>query len=135
MTQDRATSRHDDTRLEPSNFYQIVAGKNPSDAHLLSLIGLTEQDVPRFRDVGFDEAENRLDVLTRVGGGNYRHAYEDSAECANCDCDYCRLRYGLETRPDYVMGEDYEFDTTYRMLSFRLPDDWRERLQALEGTP
>ena len=87
------------------SLYNILFGKNPSTEKILSLIGLEECDVERFRDVDIDEKESEIIITARTGGLN-RKAFPQKA---------------LKNNPHYLYDEDDEFDNTYAYYHFRIP--------------
>lgn len=89
-----------------------------NNAHVvLGLLQLDPHDVPRFRDAWPDPEANTLVVLTRTGGGN-REAYEEE-------------NAALAKHPLYVRDYDDEYDDTFALFVFNLPED----TPPMEGLP
>lgn len=83
-----------------------------SGLELLALLGLTEADVERYRDCWIrqdedDEEEDRIVILARTGGGN-REYYPNKT---------------LTSHPCYVCDYDDEWDTTYALYEFVIPEE------------
>lgn len=118
------------------SFYNMLFGVNSAAPMLLSCLGFTKDDIPRFRDCAIEG--NNIVIHTRTGGGN--RDYYESEEC-------CRINY-----PDYFNGvanpsgpwnstlannafflrdQDDDYDCTYANFYFRFPDEYAADLTAL----
>ena len=118
------------------SLYNMLFGVNSAAPALLATLGLTVNDVPRFRDC-FIEGNNIV-IHTRTGGGN--RDYYDSEE--NCRRNYPEYFTGVDD-PDgpwnsaltnnafYLHDEDDDFDCTYANFHFRFPDEYADDLKAL----
>jgi len=80
------------------SLYNAIFGKNPYSAALLMTLGITEANVPRFRDCFLDK-HGKIVIYTRTGGGN-RDDYKSENDF-------------LTTLPGYIRDEDNDFDSTY----------------------
>lgn len=97
------------------SMYNMLFGVNEKSEFLLKCLGLTKNDIPRFRDCFI--FNNSICIYTRTGGGN-REEYED--ENNNLCC-----------HPNYINDEDDEMDCTYANFFFSFPDDFKDDLKAL----
>ena len=97
------------------SLYNALFGKNPNSDQLLNVLGKTQGDFGRFRDVFIQD--NYIVVHTRCGGGNredYEHVFED-----------------MSNHSWYSHNEDDDFDCTYANFYFRVPDEKTKTLIAL----
>lgn len=90
--------------------------KNVDTKEILSAIGIKEEDIPRLRGVGIDDG--KILIHTRTGGGN-REYYEDGNNY-------------LSSNEFFLFDEDDSFDCTYANFWFRIPDEFKEKLEAME---
>jgi hypothetical protein len=97
------------------SLYNLMFGVNPAANVLLATLGLTQGDVPRFRDCFIQGKE--IIIHTRTGGGN-RESYEEENE-------------ELTRNPFYIGDEDDDFDSTYANFAFRFPEEYADDLEAL----
>lgn len=120
----------------------------------LAVAGLRKEDVGRFRHSWLERDEVSGEVLvalyTRNGGGNRAECWHESGiydepctvalsheipEGGQC-CPACVANVLLPGLPNFVRGEDDDFDRTYRTERFRpldgVPDDLLA--QAVDGT-
>lgn len=97
------------------SLYNLIAGRNPSTAQFMQLLGKNTADFGRFRDVYIDN--DYIVVHTRCGGGNRE--------------DYIDMFEEMEMHPWYSHDEDCDFDNTYANLYFRIPDDQSQTLIKL----
>lgn len=118
------------------NLYNMYFGVNRAASVLLATLGLTENDVPRFRDCYIDG--DRIVIHTRTGGGN--RDYYDSEE--SCRANYPEYFDGKEdpTGPwnssltlntYYLYDKDDDFDSTYANFNFKFPEEYAANLKAL----
>ena len=108
------------------SLYNMMCGTNPCTALLLSLIDLDYKQIPRFRDVWVNREFTEITVFTRTGGGN-RDEYKDQ-------------NLVLMEHPFYLRDSDCDFDSTFALFVFSLPDSGRFELidqlnEAVRGTP
>ncbi len=126
------------------SLYNLVHGENPFSSVLLAMLGITRNDVPRYRDC-FWTGEH-IAIHTRTGGGNRdsydspesrREAYPeiyDTEEAVNAG----PFNRDLQALPTYVRDEDDDFDSTYATFYFTVPEAvaWViPQLQAADATP
>ena len=124
--------------------YNILFGQNPQAEVILATLGLTKEDMGRFRDCFV--AHGEIAVYTRNGGNN-RHCVQDyenggwpdgpaETDCGQTGCYGCIISHRLPQHPCYLRDSDDDFDTTYATVYFRFPEEFAEGLQALDqGQP
>ena len=95
------------------SMYNMIFGMNPDSDKLLGLLGKTQGDFGRFRNVYMEDGY--IVVHTRNGGGN-REDYEDVFE-------------EMSEHPWYSHDADDDFDCTYANIYFKLPED--EKLMVI----
>ncbi len=95
------------------SLYNMVFGMNPDSGKLLEILGKTQGDFGRFRNVYMEDGY--IVVHTRNGGGN-REDYEDVFE-------------EMSMHPWYSHDQDDDFDCTYANIYFKLPED--EKLMVI----
>lgn len=88
------------------SLYNLVHGENPFASVLLSMLGITRDDVPRYRDCFW--TGEQIVVHTRTGGGN-RDDYEDGNSF-------------LQGLPTYISDADDDYDSTYANFYFTVPE-------------
>lgn len=104
------------------SLYNLMNGFNPACVFMLPMLGKHPDQYPRFRNCfatledDRDPEENIL-VLTRTGGGN-REAYEEENQAIR-EMDY------------YIRDHDAEFDSTFAIWVFSVPDEWRNDFYKL----
>lgn len=99
------------------SLYNALFGFNPFAGILLSFVGITPDDVPRFRDCYAEDG--KIVVYTRTGGGN-REEYEGSNDW-------------MTTVAGYVRDEDDDFDCTYAKFYYKPSDDVATLVSQIEG--
>jgi hypothetical protein len=90
------------------SLYNLLFGKNKNSVIVLSLLGLKECDVERFRDC--DMNKEGIHIYTRTGGGN-RSGYPNKM---------------LTNHKNYKYDEDDNFDCTYATYYFDYPEEIKE---------
>ena len=103
------------------------------ETFLLSLLGITEEAVPRYRDIYIDEGN--LVLHTRTGGGN-RAAYENihswKRECSWMVDDEepsGPWNEDLRNLPGFLYDRDDEYDPTYADFYYELTDEQKQKCQ------
>lgn len=102
------------------SLYNMLFGRNPASKFLLSLLGLDEMQVGRFRDCFLKRTEDgvlQIVVYTRNGGGNRP--------------DYAHVTDFLQAHPDYVRDCDDDFDSTYASYYFSVPAQFQQLAESL----
>ncbi len=118
------------------SLYNALFGVNPHATMLLSFLGITANDVPRFRDCYAEDG--KIVIHTRTGGGNrdmYEHPdrakanYPEYFEGAdqptgpwNCD---------LRKLPGFAYDEDDDFDCTYASFYYEPSEEVAKLIKQL----
>lgn len=106
------------------SLYNALFGVNGNAGLLLMSLGITEADVPRFRDCYLDD--DRLVIHTRTGGGN-RDYYESEESCRDEYPEYFKggdddpsgpWNVDLRKLPGYLYDRDDDYDSTYANFYF-----------------
>ena len=98
------------------SLYNMLFGRNPSADILLAMLGITQADVPRFRDCFLDD-KNHIVIHTRTGGGN-RDDYETENDA-------------LTEVPGYISNSDDDFDCTYADFLYAIPEKFSVACELL----
>jgi len=113
------------------SMYDIVfGGPNPNSDLLLGTLGMTKEDVGRFRDCFISEGE--IAVYTRNGGGNREHYDEETEKGDSCHCTGCTITYQLPKHPCYLSDKDDNLDYTYATVFFKFPEEFKDELKKLD---
>lgn len=83
------------------SMYGLLHGENSDADLLLAALGLTRNDVGRYRDAWVSE-KGEIAVYTRNGGGNRQCWHEDSPEYGSAECEnepYPKTVREYERRP------------------------------------
>jgi hypothetical protein len=99
------------------SLYNMLFGEYPAASILLGVLGLTKEQVPRYRNCFVNGGH--IVVHTRTGGGNREYYEEENST--------------LQKNEFYASDEDDEFDCTYANFLFRFPDKYKTDLEALES--
>lgn len=101
------------------SLYNLVHGFNPSAPLVLTMLKLTPEAVPRFRDAWIEvhEGAPRLVVYTRTGGGNRD--------------EYAGSNAAMALVPGYQGDADDDFDSTYANFYYAVPEGFREVVDKL----
>jgi len=99
------------------SLYNAIHGFDPAAPVIMNILGVTPEDFPRFRDAYFDwhsETDNipKIIILTRTGN---RADYSDANEA-------------ITQLSGYMSDENDEFDSTFALWSFSVPQEYRERV-------
>ena len=113
------------------SLYNWLFGTNPMADIILATLGLTRDDVGRFRDAFV--TDGKIAIYTRNGGGNREHWYDDTPEGPDCPCVGCFMTYRVHQLPHYLYDEDDEFDSTYATIYFEFPPEHAELLKAIDS--
>ncbi len=114
------------------SLYNMLFGVNPASGLVMQALGITPDNVPRFRDAYFDAEKDRLVIHTRTGGGN-RDYYECEERCRDNypeDFEGERAPSGpwnadLRKLPGFLYDEDDDFDCTYADWFYSIPDAFK----------
>ena len=80
-------------------------GEEMTEQYLLGLLGISENDIDRYRDCYLNE-HNEIEIRTRTGGNN-----RDSSS-----------NEALIENEHYIRDEDADYDNTYALYYFRFPE-------------
>lgn len=108
------------------SLYNMLFGINDLTPFLLSVLGIKQEDIPRFRDCFLNEGY--IVIYTRTGGGN-REFYD----YPNDENQEGPWNSTLRDNEYYISDNDDEFDCTYANFYFRFPNEYRSDLEALEA--
>lgn len=120
------------------SLYNALFGKNKYGNALLAILGLTESDVPRFRDCYLDE-KGRIVIYTRTGGGN-RKAHDSEELCRESYPEYFDggeddpsgpWNSDLRAVPGFLFDKDDDFDCTYASFYFNPPEGFNDALKEI----
>lgn len=112
------------------SLYNAVHGFNPMAGVLLSILGVTRDEIPRFRDCYFDG--KHIVIYTRTGGGN-REYYENLEDCKDNYPEYFTQGEDPPSGPwnddlrmiqGFVYDEDDSFDSTYASFYYTVPEQF-----------
>jgi hypothetical protein len=122
------------------SFYNLIHGVNSLQPVLCEILGLSagtsdesKMDTGRFRDIYLNEDGTIIHLFTRNGGGN-RNCWNDDEDNNNsvlCDCPGCIQTYLLKTHPNYISDIDDDFDCTYAITDFSVPEQYLELTKSL----
>lgn len=129
---------------EKMSLYNIFFGVNPMAGLVLNALGITEGDVPRFRDAWLTE-DGKLAIHTRTGGGN-RDMYEHEARARRNYPEYFDgenpptgpWNADLRKLPGFEYDEDDDYDSTYATFYFTPSPEWGaliKTMQSVAGSP
>ena len=100
------------------SLYNMVNGFNPACVWIMPMLGRRQEEWPRFRDCFVDD-DGRINIYTRVGGGNRKCGYGEET---------------LYDDPNFVRTFDDEYDSTYGTYVFNVPEKWKADFdKLLEG--
>ena len=77
---------------------------------IMPMLGRKQEEYPRFRDCFVTEEDNIV-ILTRVGGNNRNCGYGEEK---------------LYEDENFLNTYDDDFDSTYGVYVFKVPDRWKE---------
>lgn len=121
------------------SLYNMLFGVNPAGGLVMQALGITPDDVPRFRDAYFDAEKDRLVIHTRTGGGN-RDYYECEERCRDNYPEYFGEEQELSgpwnadirKLPGFLYDEDDDFDSTYADWFFSVPEAFKPIFATLK---
>lgn len=104
-----------------NGLYEAATRKNGEprkySLELLSFLGLTPNDVGRYRDCYLSKDGKTIIVYTRNGGGN-RDNYQD-------------VFNQLSSHPNYITDYDDEYDETFASIEFSVPSEYTEQVSLM----
>ena len=92
------------------SMYNMIFGMNPDSDKLLEILGKTQADFGRFRNVYMEDGY--IVVHTRCGGGNREDYFPE----------------WVEDHPWYSHDADDSFDCTYADIYFKIPENHKDFL-------
>lgn len=97
-------------------FYNMMHGLNPMTFFICPMLGLNPNEIPRFRDLFTEDEDHpkykgKIHIYTRVGGNNRKSGYGEEM---------------LTSHPEFVATYDDNFDKTYGMYVFNVPQKYKE---------
>lgn len=90
------------------SLYNMMFGFNPACVWIMPMLGRKQEEWPRFRDCWIDDG--KIAIYTRVGGGNRNCGYGEEE---------------LYKDPNFVRTYDDDFDSTYGIYVFNVPEKWK----------
>lgn len=105
------------------SLYNMMNGVTPITCFVMPMLGKHPEEYPRFRDCFLsDEAHpeynDHILVYTRVGGGNRGCGFGEES---------------LFDHPNFVATYDDDFDSTYGMYVFSVPEQWRADFELIKA--
>lgn len=122
------------------SLYNLICNTNNYADIALTVAGLDDKNVGRFRDAYFTADENDkiiVEVFTRNGGGNRtcdKYYNDDSDECDLDDdfcCQGCIITNAKKLFPTFLRDEDSTFDSTYASMYFSILPEYQEEINKL----
>lgn len=126
------------------SLYNMVNGTEETAPDVLSMLGITPDAIPRFRDAYFKWAEDRKGkptdvpiacIMTRTGGGN-RPWYDNMESRQQQDSDAGRdgpWNDDLRALEGFIRDCDDNFDSTYAIFEFRVPESMIDTVKSFLG--
>lgn len=108
------------------SLYNMLFGINDLTPFLLGVLGIEQNNIPRFRDCFL--SDGYIVIHTRTGGGN--REYYDYPNDENQEGPWNST---LRDNEYYISDNDDEFDCTYANFYFRFPNEYQSDLEALEA--
>lgn len=130
----------------------MLHGQNNLSESLLFILGITKNDVPRFRDAFIHN--DHIIIHTRTGGSNRAYYENKELYCEQVTKDNAILKeYGAEAEyidlakedwsthqwnedlrklPGYVKDEDDDFDSTYASFYYSFSADLKDDLLEIQ---
>lgn len=92
------------------SLYNMLVGYSPACIIFLPMLGRKADEYPRFRNCFLSDDNEKIEIYTRVGGGNRGCGYGEEE---------------LYKDPNFVTTYDDEFDSTYATYVFNVPEKWK----------
>ena len=114
------------------SLYNLLFGKSPQTEIALTVAGLRDKELGRFRDAYLIKKDNQImvAVYTRNGGGN-RECWNDKCNIEHQTCPGCVITYADRLFPNFITDEDDDFDCTYATMYFSILDEFKDEVQKL----
>jgi hypothetical protein len=110
------------------SLYNMLFGEQPTAPVVLTILGITRDGVPRYRDAYFTQEGGApaLAIHTRTGGGN-RDFYDEP----NSENEDGPWNSDLRALPGFLRDEDDDYDSTYATFYFEVPEGLRADVAEL----
>jgi hypothetical protein len=99
------------------SLYNALFGENEEAPVLLGMLGVNKEYFTRFRDVDLIDNGEKIQVFTRLGGGN-REGYKET---------WNKIR----NHKLYIRDYDDDFDCTYAYIEFNIPNKFKETAKKM----
>lgn len=104
------------------SLYNSLFGENEEAPVLLGMLGVNKEYFDRYRDIELIHDGTRIQVFTRLGGGNRPDYKETWDKIRNHDL--------------YIKDYDDDFDCTYAYIEYNIPDEFKETAKKMfKGEP
>jgi len=94
-----------------SGLYNTLFGYNRYSRHILEMLAVSENSIPRYRDCYLNEQGTEIIIYTRTGGDNR--------------ASYMREIEEMKRIPGYLSDSDDTFDNTYALFRYEVPPPYR----------
>lgn len=98
------------------SLYNMLVGYSPACIIFLPMLGRKADEYPRFRNCFLSDDNEKIEIYTRVGGGNRGCGYGEEE---------------LYKDPNFVTTYDDEFDSTYATYVFNVPEKWKADFERI----
>lgn len=98
------------------SLYNMLVGYSPACIIFLPMLGRKADEYPRFRNCFLSDDNEKIEIYTRVGGGNRGCGYGEEE---------------LYKDPNFVTTYDDEFDSTYATYVFNVPEKWKTDFERI----
>lgn len=99
------------------SLYNALFGENEEASVLLGMLGVNKEYFTRFRDVDLIDDGEKIQVFTRLGGGNRE--------------GYAATWNKIKTHELYIKDYDDDFDCTYAYIEFNIPSEFKETAKKM----
>jgi len=96
------------------SFYNLIFGENPASDVLLATLGLSRDDVGRFRDCFV--SDGKIVVYTRNGGGNRECWHLDEPEYGNPNCKHHVILKEVDEKICVPVDEAHKYPIQYNFF-------------------
>ncbi len=117
------------------SFYNMLFGENQSSELLLKILGITENDIPRYRDIYWNG--KHIVIYTRTGGGNREFYENEESKILNYGEEYGKDYNGpynddLRKIDGFICDFNDDYDCTYASFLYEVP---KKYLDIIKGIP
>lgn len=104
------------------SLYNALFGENQETPVLLGMLGVNKEYFNRFRDIALIDNGTKIQVFTRLGGGNR--------------LDHKETWDKIRKHELYVKDYDDDFDCTYAYIEYNIPNEFKETAKKMfKGEP